>query len=270
MARQLLFAAWLTILEDCSDRRKEGNGLATRSSKVQDVWSHFTSRVRVFLDDICGNPLPRDLITFAKKVSAFEARSLVEEFRKQTGKELGVVIFSPPYANSFDYFESYKLELLAGYYDSASLVEARKGAIRNYRKGYGYQLSPNDELVRLVCEEVSARMPKKEARTGRVDNRSRLVPNLLIGYFEDMERVLRGLGTCMPASSSCHIVVDQSAYLGVIIPTDLVLANAAVRHGFEVAQLIYCGKANTSSQQLREYPYLRAMLRKSILSLRKK
>jgi hypothetical protein len=268
-ARQLLFVAWLTILEDSSDRRKEGNGLATRRTRVQNVWSHFCRRVKAFLNDIRNHPLPSTVTAIARKASALEARSLVSDFEKKTGKQLGAVIFSPPYANSFDYFESYKLELLAGYYDSAHLVEARKDAIRNYRKGYRHQLTTKDELVRMLCEEVRARIPAKEAAMGRTDNRSRLVPNLLVGYFDDMERVLLELYGCMPSGSYCHIVVSQSSYLGVIIPTDLVLANAAMRLGFQVTQLIDCGKATTSAQQLRQFSYLTTMLRESILSLRK-
>jgi len=269
-AKHLLFVAWLTILEDCSNRQKGGNGLITRNTKVRSVWSHFNAKVRMFLDDICNNSLPEKVAAYARKCSVFQASSLVEEFRTRTQKELGAVIFSPPYANSFDYFESYKLELLGGYYDIAALAEARKSAIRNYRKGYGYRLSTDDELVQMLCNEVSARIPGKEAKTGKVDNRSRLVPNLLVGYFDDMRSALNELDKCMPPGSHCHIVVNQSSYLGVIIPTDIVLAYTARRTGFDVSQIICCGKATTSAQQLREYPYLAYMLRESIVSLRKR
>ena len=266
-ARQLLFVAWLTILEDCSERRKDGNGLATRPSPVRDVWLHFTGKVQMFLQDINDHPLPSSIYGFAANASALDAQTIVDSFRQQTNKELGVVIFSPPYANSFDYFESYKIELLAGYLDEKSLIEKRTQAIRNYRKGYGYPLMTNDKILKLLCEEIAGRIPEKEVRTGKRDNRTRLVPNLLIGYFEDMEKVLRALFTSMVSNSKCHIVVDQSSYVGVIVPTDILLANIAQRIGFQVAQLIYCRKANTSGQQIRQYPYLATMLRESIVSL---
>jgi len=267
-ARNLLFVAWLAILEDCSERRKEGNGLATRKTKVFDVWSHFVSKVKLFLEDICNYGLPQDITAFARKASAFKACSLSNEFQRKVGKKLGAVIFSPPYANSFDYFESYKLELLAGYYDAKGLIAARKEAIRNYRKGYGHPISSKNELVRLLCDEVRARLPRKETKMGRADNRSRLIPNLLVGYFEDMEKVFQELSSCMPKGSYCYVVVNQSSYLGVVIPTDLLLADIAGRFHLSVTNLIACGKATTSAQQLREYPYLHNMLRASIVCLR--
>lgn len=268
--KHLLFVAWLSVLEDCSEKKKDGNGLASRPSKVTDVWSHFSMQVSQFLYDIRNNPLPSSATAYARKHSALNCASIVDEFAATTGKEVGAIVFSPPYANSFDYFESYKLELLGGYYSANELANARQDAIRNYRKGYGYDLTTEYELVQMLCEEVRTRIPLKETRTGRVDNRSRLVPNLLVGYFEDMGVVLEQFSQCMPSGSSCHIVVDQSAYLGVIIPTDLVLADIAMRKGFEVESLIFCRSAKTSSQQMKQYPYLKSMLRESILSLTRK
>jgi hypothetical protein len=72
----------------------------------------------------------------------------------------------------------------------------------------------------------------------------------------------------MPKESSCHIVVDQSSYLGVIIPTDVLLARIASERDFKIKQIIKCRKANTSGQQLNEYPYLEN-LRESIVSFEK-
>jgi site-specific DNA-methyltransferase (adenine-specific) len=120
-----------------------------------------------------------------------------------------------------------------------------------------------------LCDEIRERVPAKEAKTGKVDNRTRLVPNLLVGYFNDMEEVFVEMAKYTSTDSPCYVVVDQSSYLGAIVPTDLLLANIAKRHDFEVSQLMYCGKANTSAQQLIQYPYLGEMLRTTILSLKR-
>lgn len=268
--QHLLHIAWLTILEDCSERRKNGNGLVTRPSPVRDVWPRFSEQVYLFLNDLTAHPLPVGVAALAYKKNAILSGSIVDRFSTLSGKELGAIIFSPPYANSFDYIESYKLELLGGdYYGQKGLSEARKGAIRGYRKGYGIPLTTDDPLLSALCHEVRARIPKKERRMGTRDNRSRLVPNLIIGYFEDMSKVLAEFWKCMPSDSVCHIVVDQSSYLGVIIPTDLLLARSAEQLEFIIEPLVRCRKANTSSQQLRQYPYLRIMLRESIVTFRK-
>lgn len=268
-ARGLLNAVWLTILEDCSNRKKDGNGLATRPTKVKDVWSHYCKAARNVLSDIKSNPLPNNGLAVAVFDTSFNAAKIVRDFSRKTGKSLGAIIFSPPYANSFDYFESYKLELLCGYYNQNQLIEARKAAIRSYRKGYGYNLETEDKNVALLCREIRERIPLKEKKTGVADNRSRLVPNLLIGYFEDMGKTIEQFSKCMPKGSYCYIVVDQSAYLGIIVPSDLLLAELGQRHGLKVEKIIRCRTAKTSAQQIKEYPYLRTNLRESIVVLRK-
>jgi len=266
----LLFVAWLTVLEDCSEKMKDGNGLASRPSKVENVWDRFTTRVENILEDIKKNPLPKNVKAQAYQHTALKSGSIVREFQALSGKQLGAIIFSPPYANSFDYFESYKLELLCGYYDTSELVKARQNSIRNYRKGYGHDLEPDDQLVRMLCDEIRARVPQKEAALGIRDNRSRLVPNLIIGYFKDMEAAIQEFSNCMPQGSFCYIVVDQSSYLGVMIPTDLLLADISQRYGLEVQEIALCRTAKTSGQQIRLYPYLKTMLRGSIVVLQKR
>ncbi len=268
-AQMLLSAVWLTVLEDCSNRKKDGNGLATRPTKVVNIWSHFQIATRNVLKDLRSLPLPKGTTSLIIKDSAFDASKIVENFSKKVEKKLGAIIFSPPYANSFDYFESYKLELLCGYYTPAELIEARKAAIRSFRKGYGYNLISKNKNVENLCKDIKSRIPLKEKRTGVVDNRSRLVSNLLVGYFEDMGKTLHQFSNSMPKGSYCYIVVDQSAYLGVIVPSDLLLAELGEEHGLKVEKLIRCRTAKTSAQQLKEYPYLRTMLRESIVVLRK-
>jgi site-specific DNA-methyltransferase (adenine-specific) len=268
-ARNLLNAVWLTILEDCSNRKKDGNGLATRPTKIRDVWASFCKAAKNVLKDLQSNPLPDKNLAVAVMDSSFNASKIVKDFSKKIDKQLGAIIFSPPYANSFDYFESYKLELLCGYYTQDELIEARKSAIRSYRKGYGYNLETKDHNVKILCEEIRERIPLKEKKTGVVDNRSRLVPNLLIGYFEDMGKTIEQFSISMPKGSCCYIVVDQSAYLGVIVPSDLLLAELGSKHGLTVEKLIRCRTAKTSAQQLKEYPYLRTFLRESIVVLKK-
>jgi site-specific DNA-methyltransferase (adenine-specific) len=268
-AQDLLAVAWLTILEDCSEKWKDGNGLASRPSSIREVWPCFTQKVEMILEDLRNAPLPISVTGVAWEESAFESSTLVERFRNQVGKELGAVIFSPPYANSFDYFESYKLELLCHYYDGNELRRARGKAIRNYRKGYHHDLTASNVLVQMLCDEIRARIPEKEAQSGKRDSRTRLVPNLIVGYFEDMERVIEELSHCMVSGSVCYIVVDQSSYLGIIVPTDTLLASIAQSHQFRAQGLIRCRGTKTSGQQLSRYPYLKTMLRGSIVCLQK-
>lgn len=145
----------------------------------------------------------------------------------------------------------------------------KKKQIRNYRICYGKELHSEYPIVEMLCNEIREEIPKKEVRTGKRDGRTRLMPNMLCGYFCDMGKVLKQLYEALDNGGSCYIVVDQSAYVGVIVPTDVILADIAKSCGFKVEEIVVCRKANTSGQQLKAYPYLGQTLRESIVCLKK-
>jgi len=269
-AKHLLTTAWLTILEDCSNRRKNGNGLSTTVTRVGNVWDCFRGRVKMLQDDIRESPLSRQAFSAAINISVLDSLPEVKILSSKRGRTPKAVIFSPPYANSFDYFETYKMELLfGGYCDLYGLAQLKKKAIRNYRIGYGRELKSDNQIVELLCQEIWSVIPDKERATGTRDGRTRLVPNMLRGYFEDMRQSIERISQMLPFGGWCHIVVDQSSYVGVVIPTDIVLASIAERNGFEVKEIVKCRNANTSGQQLKMFPHLKIMLRGSIVSLRR-
>ncbi len=259
----------LSIVEACSNRRKDGNGLATRPSKISDPSSALIAQLSLMLEDLAnlGDEQPPSATYL---ISALDIDSTVSLVDRAFKRELGAVIFSPPYANSFDYFESYKLELLFGdFYDRDQLQAARSNLIRNYRQSGLNTAKSDNELVESLIDEILARIPLKERRSGVVDGRSRLLPNLLRGYFQDMGRFLQRAARVMPSGSMMHLVVDQSAYLGVPIPTDLLLADLAEKEGLELESILICRPAKTSAQQVLIQPMLKETLRESVISLRK-
>ena len=270
-AREILMAGWYFIIEDCSNRKKDGNGLATRQSPVSDVITFYSESIKELLYDYANHPFDNTRVSAIYTGSACAFTEYNDQFKKYTGgKKLGAIIFSPPYANSFDYFESYKMELLFGQLLSPTDYQThKKQQIRNYRICYGKELHSEYPIVEMLCNEIREEIPKKEARTGKRDGRTRLMPNMLCGYFCDMGKVLDQLYDSLDNGGSCYIVVDQSAYVGVIVPTDVILADLAKKSGFKVEEIVVCRKANTSGQQLKAYPYLSTTLRESIVCLKK-
>lgn len=262
--------AWLSIIEESSNRKKDGNGLATTICRVTDVRSLFVAKLQTFVADIQSAQTPNRGKGQALECSALSCDVAAKSFELETGKKAGTVIFSPPYANSFDYFESYKLELLLGEYcDSESLAAKRASAVRNYRICYGYELQSTYDLVEMTCEEIMSAVPEKEQLTGKRDARTRIVPNLLRGYFEDMQKVLRSTYDSLETGGKCYVVVDQSAYVGIVVATDLLLADLGEQIGYDVQLISKCRRANTSGQQLKRFPYLRDYLRESIVTFSK-
>lgn len=264
-----LTAAWFFCLENASNRKKDGNGLATRPAVVDDVSAYFRDMVRDIVEDFHLHPL-KDNRNYVRTCSALDFSQYAKDCEKVLDKKLGCVIFSPPYANSFDYFESYKLELLfGGLICPSDFRERKKDLIRNYRLSNKNVITCDIDIADALCREINDEIPKKEAKTGKRDGRTRLMPNMIRGYFTDMDKVLKEIYEALSSGGTCFMVVDQSAYVGVIIPTDTVLALLAERRGFLVEKISICRKAATSGQQLRHYPYLKNTLRESIVCLKK-
>lgn len=267
--KQILFVAWLFCLEDSSNRKKDGNGLATRPAPVSNVVEYYSKIIKSIILDYRQHPLNAGNY-YLKSTTAFNLSECVHEFEQQTLKKLGAVIFSPPYANSFDYFESYKLELLfGGLLTHEDFNSHKKDLVRNYRISYGKEIKSEIPWVEALCREIWASIPIKETMTGKRDGRTRLMPNMIRGYFTDMKKVLNQIFISLKSGGKCFVVVDQSSYVGIIIPTDVILAYLAEEVGFKVESISVCRRASTSGQQIKQYPYLKATLRESIVTLEK-
>lgn len=268
--KDVIKACWFFILESCSNRKKDGNGLATRPAPITNVFEFFKNTLDTLVEDYRQHPFSDSSTSSIFTGSAKNFLSFNEKFEKQSGKKLGAVVFSPPYANAFNYFESYKMELLFGkLYTQEEYQIHKKEQIRNYRISQGKEKHSDYAVVELLCDEINSAIPKKETTTGKRDSRTRLMPNMLRGYFNDMGVVLEQLYLSLDDNGECFIVVDQSAYVGVIVPTDIILAAIGEEKGFSVEKIIICRKAATSSQQRKVYPYLGNTLRESIVCLKK-
>lgn len=261
----------LCIIEDISDRRRDGNGLRVANTKVSDVKSKYLDKLHEMLHDIENSVLieKRNVMGECKLGSAENLVSILSESNLSTKEFQKTIIFSPPYPNSFDYFESYKLELVIGDFaeNITDISKFRKNAIRSFiggktQKGF-------NEYLTLLVKEIENKIPEKELQTGKKDTRTRKVPSMLLGYFYDMIKVIEQCYEVLNKGERVYIVVDQSAYLGIIIPTDILLSYFSENVGFNVISLLECRKARTSPQQLKKYPYLKEGLRETIIVLEK-
>ena len=84
-----------------------------------------------------------------------------------------------------------------------------------------------------------------------------------------MCRVLRGLSEVMMPGGRCVMVIGNSAYGSILIPTDALLCQTAQSLGFEVTELLVARHLTTSSQQKMALGPFRSQLRESVVCLRK-
>jgi hypothetical protein len=273
--RDFLHLAWIAILEAVGSYFKEGNGIKYRNKKrlktgyvrrLEGKWQYerfgrdqkqfvldvFSSQVRLMLNDsrywrkgrwrdqsvIQGNVLAMDELLARRKFDS--------------------IVFSPPYANRFDYFESMKVELwFGGFVDSyESIGRFRKASLRSH---LGADLTRS--YGRVDCLERLITLMDSGASSWRMG-----VPELLRGYFDDMRITLRHCKTLV-ADGQCFVVVGNSAFAGVIIPTDVILANLGLECGFKKAEILVARHLTVAPQQRTQLAHLEDNMRESVVVL---
>ena len=103
-------------------------------------------------------------------------------------------------------------------------------------------------------------------RSGRALNNPR-IPDMLIGYFVDMQKVITEWIRVLASRATVVMVVDNVRFDGELLPVDLVLSEMAQEAGFLVDEIIVARYKGNSSQQMGEYG--RVPVRESIVVWRK-
>lgn len=238
-AKNLLMLAYLSIIEDASIRVKDGNGLKLKKNKrqVDNIYDYFLSKCLHMLDDI-------NATSYSKKTKHqfFNSSILIDEtYQSVIDKKVGISIFSPPYANCFDYCEVYKLEFwLGGFVDSyKGFAKYRSIAMRShvnskFDHNIQHHLSDVDTIANLIS-------------TYNIWNKN--IPDMLRGYFDDMFEILKRQATMLVKGGKCFIVVANSGYKGIMVPTDLLICDIAEKTGYKVNNIFYARKIRASGQQ---------------------
>lgn len=272
--RDFLFLAWLAILQDVGSYFKEGNGIKYRNRKrlktgyiarPEGEWQEqrFGSDQRAFVCSTYGAKLTEMLVDVPAwscgrwgSQRIIEGNSLEETQRLGTGR-FDSVIFSPPYANRFDYFESQKVELwFGGFVDTYDDMNAlRKRSVRSHLgaalNGDVAPLPEIDDLIDLIDPDSYAIRMR--------------VPALIRGYFTDMAGILNCCHEVLKEGGTCFVVVGNSAYGGVIIPTDALIARLALRAGFERAAVVPVRHLTVAPQQRNELHGREVFMRESVV-----
>lgn len=275
--QNLFFVAWLSMVEEVSNIKKEGNGIKYKNRKRtpngyinidKDIWekqvfpddkfnfvkSKLVNRLKVVLTDIkdyYGN--------CEKQPTIFKGSCL--EFNKMFSDEIQFTFFSPPYCNCFDYFEIHKVDLWLGdfVHDKEDFRKLRNTGFRSNTNSLNHKpiIYKNDNLENLISLFDSNKL---------WNNR---IPSVVRGYFDDTHTLLNKLYQQTIKGGYVGIVVGNSAYSGVIIPSDSLIADIAKEIGFKVKNVFVTRHLTTSSQQKQELVYLKNYLRESIVLLQK-
>lgn len=259
--RDLLFLGWLACIEELSDYRKAGNGLKKRKTvkpiivTEKDVVDRLEHQYEIMYEDVFNKPTVVD-----GENSIYNSSCL--NFCDVIGNScVDGIIFSPPYANCFDYTEIYKLELWFGdfvkSYDELKTLRSKSlKSHLNVKYSFESLISDKSEMLneRLAQIAVSKLWDKR-------------IPQMIYGYFDDMFNVIDNCYKVLKDGGFCAIVVGNSAYGGIVLPTDLILAEYAEKIGFTVEKIEVDRYIITSSQQYEKTKQDGKFLRESVICL---
>lgn len=217
--------ALIAALMDCCNAKRDGkcfryrNDWQTRGFTSTDVWTAFRQRAEIVIKDCMTEAFTNDTTMLHKGDSRLVLAGL-------PSKSADLVVTSPPYLNSLDYSDVYRPELFAGGFVQSN-GELRKVRLKTIRSHTQVAWKGADELVSPMIDPIVQQMEKVKLWNHRL-------PLMVKSYFADMAVILREISRIIRTNGQAWIVVSTSAYGGVEIPVDLILADVAGAHGWKL------------------------------------
>jgi hypothetical protein len=241
-ARSLFQLALIRAAMDNCNAYPDGKCLRYKRLKSYDcfnreaVITRFESYSTIIKEDLKESPLPRKLARIRRldirKLSSFNDHS-----------KFDVCITSPPYLNSFDYSDVYRPELFLGGFVTSNeeLMRIRLQTIRSHVQA-SWKL-PTQESFGVVYAKVFRELEEKKDELW-----SMKLLKMVQAYFEDMEKLLRALKSRANRDAILKIAVGTSAYAGVVIPVDLIIADIAESCGWLLKDVQVVRRLRSSAQ----------------------
>ena len=228
----------------------QDNRLARR-----DVHSKFSNFYRdIILDDLRKMNPTNQIVDNYNLCQKGDARELVKYLEDDS---IDLMITSPPYLNSRDYTDIYRLELwILGYLKSyIDERELRKSTLRSH-----VQIRWDSVEIPKI-KDLSIMLNKIEQNRDKLWNKS--IPEMIRGYFADMNGIFASLYRKFKRGAMIYIDVGNSSYYKIPVETDSIISQIAEENGLILEEIRIARYLKSSGQQ--NSP----KLRESIIVLRK-
>lgn len=155
-----------------------------------------------------------------------------------------LVVFSPPYPNSFDYTDIYNVELwVLGYISSsADNIRLRNETLRSHvqiNRRYDVPLTASPRLAKTLDELAEQQDKLWDAN----------IPSMVGAYFRDIEIVLEQCRRLLTPSGKVMMVVGDSRYANIRIDVANIIAEIAKSMGFSSVVVREVRQMRASAQQ---------------------
>jgi hypothetical protein len=229
-------------LIELSNVRINGKGRRYRSNwkertiTQKDVLNRFCDAVTAAASDLAAH---QDRRYWGYTIVRDDSRKIASML-----PPLDLVVFSPPYPNSFDYTDVYNVELWTlGYLrnakDNRRLRNATLASHVQIKRAY-----PGAPTGSILLDQTLAALGKRQKNLWSKD-----IPAMIGGYFADLVRILRSLRSKLSAGARIYLVVGDSRYAGVTIPVASILVQLAEANGYALVYADAFRSMRTSAQQ---------------------
>jgi site-specific DNA-methyltransferase (cytosine-N4-specific) len=257
--RELFRLLFFSILEETSYTSKDGQFLRLiEDKKVSSPDEALARRVEMAEEDIRRigwffsnlNGATADIIPQAKEGDALNLSNV------HFNKAPSAIITSPPYLNRYDYTRTYVLELCFHFVNSQEeLKVVRQSILRSHIESVvRKEEKPQHPAVKEVIERLT--LKREELNNPKI-------PDMIVGYFNDMEKAIKEWHGVLAKNARVAMVVDNVRFEGEVIPVDLILTDMARTIGFKAEQILVSRYKGNSSQQMGKYG--RVPMRESVV-----
>jgi hypothetical protein len=244
-ARNLMRLALIGAAMDCCNATQDGKCLRYRKEwedenyGMEEFLDCFEKRLNQMRQDIEAAPMQGS----TTKVIEGDCRKTLA---RATIPKFKLCVTSPPYLNSFDYSDIYRPEMYLGKFvgDTTALRAVRLRTLRSHVQA-SWEAPTEDDFSPVYVNSITALRERKD------DLWDKRIPTMVQAYFEDMKLVLRSLKHHAQPKAQLWIVVSTSAYAGVEIPVDLIIADIAGEVGWRLHEIGVIRSLRSSGQHLR-------------------
>lgn len=257
LVKNFLKLAFLTNIEKVSLFQKDGSHYRFKeTSKSLNILESFSETIINMLD---GDPLKQAIQEGNANIHRSDSRKL----NTISDESIDFVITSPPYLNRNNYIAQNKIELMLGDFIN-SFQEYRQLTYSTLRSHV--EAKTNDYSYDLKIKQLSLYMEKLIERKNDLSNLNTL--DMVHGYFIDMHYSLNEIARVLKKNGQAFLVVGNSAWAGVSIEVDKVLAEIALLNGLKTNNIFVTRYKLNSAQQIKKYGKI--PIRESIIVLEKK
>ncbi|MCW8896839.1 MAG: site-specific DNA-methyltransferase, partial [Flavobacteriales bacterium] len=257
----LLRISLASILQEISNVFKNGKCLSYKKNwrekkytrkQVHDLFiNHLTD---IVLPDLKKSHLKKCINT--ENIILGDSRKAISEINKK----IDLVITSPPYLNSRDYTDVYRLELwMLGYINT----------FNKERKQRSQSLVSHVQIPILDVPFPSIKELKDVIKFLESDKAilwNKEIPKMIKGYFNDIEGILKELKKKLNPNAKVYINVSNSAYSNYVIEVDIIISKIAELLGYSCEEIRIARLIRTSNQQKKHIDT--SKMRESIIVLK--